>query len=124
MKCPKCGSDMEDVKIDHTTVQRCTLCKGMWFERGVLEYLKGSDEAAEIDIGDKEVGASMNEKGHIKCPDCYAPMIRMVVPDQTHIWYESCSKCFSTFFDAGELRDYVEKDIMDFFRDLMTPERK
>lgn len=114
---------MEDVKVEHVSVKRCTLCKGMWFERGKLEYLKGVEHAGDIDVGDGEVGVSMNEKSTISCPDCNAPMLRMVVPDQHHIWYESCSKCFSNFFDAGELRDYVEKDIMDFFRDLITRER-
>ena len=123
MKCPKCEAVMEDIVIEHADVKRCTLCKGMWFERGVLEYLKNYPEAANYDIGDEDVGQSMNEKSRINCPDCQAPMIRMVVPDQHHIWYESCSKCFSSFFDAGELSDYVEKDFMDVLKSLITPER-
>jgi Zn-finger nucleic acid-binding protein len=123
MKCPKCTGEMEDITIEHVKIKRCTLCKGMWFERGILEYFEDYDDVATVDIGDEEVGKSMNEKSHINCPDCNAPMLRMVVADQHHIWYESCSKCFSTYFDAGELRDYLKKDLLDFFKDLITPER-
>jgi Zn-finger nucleic acid-binding protein len=48
----------------------------------------------------------------------------MVDNDQSHIWFESCSECYGVFFDAGELMDYKEKNILDFFRDLFTSERK
>ena len=124
MECPKCTSLMEDVEVDEVIIKRCTYCKGLWFDRFKHKYLKGLDGSEEIDIGDPDVGKDFNKIEDIFCPDCSAPMIKMVVAQQSHIWYESCSKCFSVFFDAGEFKDYVEEDIIDFFKDLFTPERK
>ncbi len=74
-------------------------------------------------LGDSAFGKVFDRKGDICCPSCSATMIKMVVADQPHIHYESCSKCFSVFFDAGEFKDYVEKDIFGFFKDLMAKER-
>lgn len=124
MQCPKCKSAMEDVEIYEVIVERCTGCKGLWFDRSKHEYLKKMGDAGDIDTGDPGEGKVHNEQGNILCPGCFAPMIRMVVADQPHIWYESCSKCFSVFFDAGEFRDYLEKDFISYIKDLFTAERK
>ena len=124
MQCPKCKSEMEDIEIYEVIVKRCNLCKGLWFDRSKHEYLKDLDGSGEIDTGDPDIGRAFNKKDDIFCPDCFAPMIRMVIADQPHIWYESCSKCFSVFFDAGEFRDYVDKDITDIFKGLFAAERK
>ncbi len=124
MQCPKCDAEMEDVEIYEVIVKRCTSCKGLLFDRAKHEYLKQQDDSGEIDTGDEEFGKVFDKKDDIFCPDCSAPMIKMVVADQPHIHYESCSKCFSAFFDAGEFKDYVEKDIISFFKDLMAKERK
>jgi len=124
MQCPKCNTEMQDVEINAVTVKRCIGCQGLWFDRSKHEYLKDIKGSGDIDTGAADLGKVYNKKDEILCPDCFAPMIRLVVPDQKHIWYESCSKCFSVFFDAGEFRDYVHKDIGDVIRDLFTTERK
>ena len=123
MQCPKCNSDMEDLEIYDVIIKRCTLCKGLWFDRTKHEFLKDEKDSGDIDTGDKNIGRAFDKKDDIYCPGCSAPMIKMVVADQPHIHYESCSKCFSAFFDAGEFKDYVEKDIFSFFKDLMAKER-
>ena len=123
MDCPKCHSEMEEVEAHSVTVERCRRCKGLWFDRTKHEYLRDWKGARAIDTGDPDMGRSYNEISQILCPGCFAPMIRMVVADQHHIWYESCSKCFSVFFDAGEFKDYVRKDLVDIIQDLFTPER-
>lgn len=114
---------MEDVEFADVTVKRCTACFGLWFDHSKHEYLKDVDGASAIDLGDPAIGARYNERGPVFCPDCQAPMIGMVVAEQPHLWYESCSKCFSVFFDAGEFRDYTHKRIVDYFKDLFAKER-
>jgi predicted Zn-ribbon and HTH transcriptional regulator len=39
MKCPKCGHDMKDEKLESVTVDRCTYCEGVFFDAGELEHL-------------------------------------------------------------------------------------
>ena len=124
MECPKCTFEMEDVKVDRLTVKQCSYCKGLWFNSAKLEYLKNFKGSEKIDTGNPDIGKDFNKIENIFCPDCSAPMIKMVVAQQPHIWYESCSKCFSVFFDAGEFSDYIKKDITDILKDLFAPERK
>ena len=124
MECPKCAAEMEDVEIYEVIIKRCTSCKGLWFDRTKHEFLRQEKDSAEIDSGDTKFGKIFNKKGDIFCPGCSAPMIKMVVADQPHIHYESCSRCFAAFFDAGEFKDYVEKDIFDVVKDFMAKERK
>ncbi len=99
------------------------MCRGMWFDMLEHEHLKAIEGSESIDIGSDELGERYNKIDHIKCPACKSQLIRMVDRDQPHIWYEACTSCYGVFFDAGEFRDYKERTIMDFFRDLFAKER-
>ena len=124
MKCPKCASTMEQVVYQGIEVDRCTSCKGLWFDLGEDEALRTTQAAANLDIGDAREGDRLSEIDRYPCPRCSGTMVRMVDPGQSHIWYEKCSSCSGSFFDAGEFRDLSENTISDFFKDLFTPERK
>lgn len=124
MKCPKCNSPMEQVEYEGVEVDRCTACKGLWFDSGEKESLGSAKAAADIDVGDAHAGAELSEIDEYPCPRCSGSMIRMVDPKQSHIWYETCGACGGSFFDAGEFRDLSKKTVSDFFKSLFTPERK
>lgn len=124
MDCPKCGHLMEQVVYGDIEVDRCTLCKGLWFDLLEHEQLKAIPGAESIDTGDPSVGAIFNRDDRIDCPRCTGPMIRMVDPQQPHIWYESCGVCHGIFFDAGEFTDYKQHTFGDFFRRLRSAERR
>ncbi len=124
MNCPKCDSPTEPVQYGNITVDRCTNCKGIWFDMLEAEHLKEIEGSESIDIGDPKVGESYNEADKVNCPKCTGVMIRMVDLKQPHIWYESCPMCYGMFFDAGEFTDFKEETIMDFFRDIFAKERK
>jgi len=122
LRCPKCDSPMERVVRPSGHADRCTRCRGLWF--GMLEHERLKDAAEAIDIGDAEVGREYNHIDRIKCPACYeSQLIRMVDPQQPHIWFESCKRCYGRFYDAGEFRDFAEHTIAEFFRDFGAPER-
>ena len=114
----------EWVVYEGTEIDRCTYCKGIWFDAGEREALSNKQAAAALDTGSKRVGKQTNEIDHYRCPRCSGGMLRMVDPKQSHIWYEECSSCRGSFFDAGEFTDLSELKISDFFKGLVTPERK
>lgn len=124
MDCPKCGHAMEQVVYSDIEVDRCTLCRGLWFDLMEHEQLRELRGAESIDTGDPAVGAIFNRDDRISCPRCAGPMIRMVDPQQPHIWYESCGVCHGVFFDAGEFTDYKQRTVGDFFRRLRATERR
>lgn len=39
MKCPKCGSDLEEVNYKDVMIDTCKECKGIWLDHGELELL-------------------------------------------------------------------------------------
>jgi uncharacterized protein len=39
MKCPKCGGQMQEIRLDNVMVDKCSACEGVYFDRGELELL-------------------------------------------------------------------------------------
>jgi Zn-finger nucleic acid-binding protein len=118
MKCPKCQSDFEVVHLRDVEFDRCTQCRGLWFDmldKEDLLKIKGSEV---IDIGDEQVGETYNQIRDADCPKCGERMISMVDKDQFHIQYESCPSCYGSFFDAGEFRDLKEHTVVERFRQM------
>lgn len=70
MNCPKCSAEFKTISFNDIEVDRCTGCKGLWFDvlkKDDLLKIKGSES---IDIGDKQVGESYRDMRKIQCPKC------------------------------------------------------
>ena len=39
MKCPKCGHDLVEERVDPVTIDRCGNCEGVFLDRGELEEI-------------------------------------------------------------------------------------
>lgn len=124
MRCPKCRSDMVQITIDDTEVDRCSTCHGLWFDDGELEKLRTRGAAEVLDVGDASVGKQHNEIEDYRCPRCAGAMNRLVDPQQTHIWFEQCSSCRGSFFDAGEFTDLATLSFTDLFKRFVKPVRR
>ena len=119
MECPKCKSFMEKVTFHGIEVDRCTKCRGIWFDRLEKEALKRLEGSERVDVGDPKVGKEYNKIGKVKCPRCKTQMISMADAEQPHIRFEVCVICDGSFLDAGEFKDYKEETLLDFFKDLL-----
>ena len=69
MQCPKCNAKMEKVVFEGVEVDRCTSCRGIWFDFGEQKQLRDKKGAQVIDAGDSATGKKMNELSQIKCPN-------------------------------------------------------
>lgn len=121
MTCPKCNAAMQAVTVGEYEVDRCTGCGGLWFDLREHEHIAESKaDVARLDTGDASTGAAQNELRDVQCPACHVKMLKLSVPDQLHIKYESCPVCFGAFFDAGEFKDYASRTLAEqvgnFFR--------
>ena len=123
MRCPKCRTDMEQVDYEGIEIDRCNHCKGIWFDAGEREALRDNKAAIAVDTGDAKTGRQANEFDDYSCPRCSGAMVRVVDWHQTHIWYEECSSCSGSFFDAGEFVDLTQHTISDLFKRWSTPGR-
>ncbi len=118
MICPKCSGETEITSYDDIRVDRCTRCKGLWFQTGELAELRQDTWMADyiIDSGDARLGKKFNRIGNIHCPECSEDMIQEFDEDQPHILYESCPNGHGSFLDAGEFTDLVHKTFWDRFK--------
>jgi len=123
MDCPKCSAQMKKETYYDIEIDRCSNCRGFWFDEFEKSDLLQKEGIATIDDGDAETGKLYNRVDRIKCPRCDAPMIRLSDPKQPHIWFEECAVCGGSFFDAGEFKDLAEETIGDFFKALFRKER-
>ena len=39
MKCPKCGSDLDEINYQDVMIDKCSECNGIWLDKGELELL-------------------------------------------------------------------------------------
>jgi Zn-finger nucleic acid-binding protein len=115
---------MEQIDYEGTEIDRCIICHGIWFDAGEIEVLKDKQAAAAIDTGDAKVGKRSNTMDNYQCPRCSGAMAKVVDPEQTHIWYETCSSCNGSYLDAGELRDLSSLTISDIFKRIAAPVRE
>jgi Zn-finger nucleic acid-binding protein len=104
---------MEQVEYDGIEIDRCKNCRGIWFDAGESDMLRNREAAAAIDTGDPIRGKQTNEVNRYRCPRCNGGMLRKIDPQQTNIWYEECTSCRGSFFDAGEFADVSQRTISD-----------
>jgi len=102
-----------------TTVDRCTNCKGLWFDVGEAEVMEDKWMSDDVATGDPQVGKEHNKIRDINCPRCDKPMEKLTDPVQTHIEYEACAE-HGMYFDAGDFTDYKYETLLDIFRDFIS----
>ena len=124
MNCPKCSDGMEKVSQGGIEVDRCRGCGGIWFDLLEREKLAAQRGSARIDTGDPDTGEEFDEVDRVDCPVCHTRMIRMVDADQPHVRYGACKVCNGVFLDAGEFTDYKKETWLDFFKGLISKERR
>lgn len=39
MKCPKCGSELEEINYQNVVIDKCKDCQGIWLDHGEIELL-------------------------------------------------------------------------------------
>lgn len=127
MQCPKCEASMEEKNLStlkgSVKIDRCTNCKGLWFDIGEAEELKEKWMSDYIDSGDPKRGREQNKIRDINCPRCGKEMDKLTDPLQKHIEYEACQE-HGMYLDAGEFTDYKYETLVDLFRDFIFMLRK
>lgn len=127
MDCPKCQAVMEELSLDtlkgRLVVDRCTHCKGLWFDGGEAEQLKDKWMSDYIDTGDRALGKAHNRIRDINCPRCGKQMDKLTDPAQPHIEYEACEE-HGFYFDAGEFTDYKYETLLDYLRTFIAVIRR
>jgi len=111
LTCPKCTAPMEVVTVEEVYVDRCTGCRGIFFDICEHEDLAGlATEPFDLPPGAAGGRSAMDAIDNIRCPVCKVDMLRLVAVRKRDIRYEKCPMCSGVFFDAGEFTEYREEE--------------
>jgi len=114
---------MEEVTHGEVVIDRCTHCKGLWFDEDEAHHLKALEDSHLLDTGSPKEGWIWDSHADINCPRCGKEMEKSADPMQKHIWYEVCPE-HGMFMDAGEFTDFKFESLLDRFRSLIKGDRK
>jgi len=117
LTCPKCSAPMESIAFHDIHVDRCTACKGLWFDALEKDHLDELKDSASVDVGQSPAKAA-GAPAHMNCPVCHTRMIAMVDVKNPSVHFESCKVCYGLFFDAGKYREHKEHQTLSLFHEL------
>jgi uncharacterized protein len=104
MNCPRGDSPLEAKEINHTSVQACARCGGMFLEHGQLNAIAdptlGDLEYSTVDL---DSGKHTDEHGAFNCPRDNVPMAKVDFNVDTAIILDYCQSCHGFWIDGGEL---------------------
>jgi uncharacterized protein len=101
---------MEKVSFKQFQVDRCTSCKGIWFDEFERKDIQALDGSESLDVGDNSTQQDLLDPTRMPCPKCGGGrMIRMADLKKAEVSFHSCGVCGGSFFEAGEFRRLKER---------------
>jgi Zn-finger nucleic acid-binding protein len=108
-------------------LDRCFVCKGVWFDKGELGKLsrtKTKRKTIGSSINDYKIYKQLDEKGGV-CPRCKVPMRKMKGKQKLHkVTIDVCPKCCGIWLDGGEvnyaLKGNARQRFQNFWRYLWS----
>ena len=117
LACVRCATRPKLVTVTypgtHTSVEACTVCRGVWLTKEKLQAIHESlraivGEPGKSPAGDRtaQILAELQQapKGPV-CPTCKGPFEGIT---RKGMLLDRCVKCRATWFDAGELTTEIE----------------
>lgn len=112
MKCPVCKVTTTAVEHDKIELDYCSICHGVWFDRGELELLldtfTGGTAAKLIESLMQRPPKKVAEKT-MKCPICGKIMSKLDVGSGREIIIDACSAGHGLWFDGGESSEFFKQ---------------
>ena len=124
MNCPNCKTKKlsEKIKISDVLIDKCSSCKGLWFDKDELRLAKDKKlpdaKWLDIEIKDKSLNwfqidlwkdeIKFKAKKDIKlCPHCKIPLYKINYND-SKIEIDVCGVCKGIWLDAYELKKIIK----------------
>ena len=109
MNCPQCYTPLEQAMIGNTTIDYCSRCYGMWFDKGELQSAKDSKDRDlrwfDIDLW-KNPLEFRARKGARVCPRDRFDMYE-VEYGGSGVKVDVCGICEGVWLDRGEFKKIV-----------------
>ena len=112
MKCPRDATPLQPFMVEaRVQVDRCSICRGLWLDKGELEEIQQTierDHGKLIDMPHDTVGASFEQvrqerQGPARCPRCDAEMETREYGYNSQVMIDACPDGCGVWLDNGEL---------------------
>jgi len=102
MNCPKCRSlQMNPETYEGVEIERCPVCKGMFFDRGEIRALIEKQQGNVVDNLKFSPTSDVMDGMAAHCFRCEQDMVPVKAPGDVVI--NECPSCKGIFLDQGEL---------------------
>lgn len=122
MKCPSCDNvEMTRQVVEQVEIDRCPDCRGIWLDANELETLVETKPKALL-REDRAFKAEPGQAGvALKCPHCKGtPLIKLNSLHRPGTIVDSCTVCYGTWLNAGELSRLAGADLAGRLRRLFV----
>ena len=120
MNCPKCHAAMDHVRLNGIEIDRCSGCKGLWFDNGELRAMRAISDSEMLDLGLPALGFAFNGQHDIDCPRCQDIALLTERVNGGTVTVEHCPQCQGSFLDAGEFTAYKQRGMFAPLRTLYS----
>ena len=123
MKCPRCANvELAEATFDSVTVDRCPSCHGLWLDELELDAVLNSRPKGLLadDRAQRDASAKANTTTRINCPRCKGTyLIKLNSRHRPGTIVDSCTVCYGTWLDAGELTRLTQRGMFGWLKGLM-----
>lgn len=128
MKCPKCDKYLDEVVINHTKVDRCGRCGGIWFDQHELKHVQ-DERDFNLSWLDFDLWSDENKfkpsGSFIDCPRDGKPLFKIKY-GPSDVMVDVCLECRGVWLDKDELdkillelKEKVNKETLpEYLKDL------
>src|SRR3989304_1595600 len=120
MKCPQCGSGLVSVQFQTISVDKCPVCRGVWFDSGELSLLVQEMKKGELRV--EEPGPRAERSGPNLCPRCSERLLTFDYQYNANIPLNRCPACkgiWVPFHRFGAIKKLYESSQKVYQRDAV-----
>ena len=101
MNCPKCDECLSMVEVRGTQVDKCSACRGIWFDEKELETIMDVKPSELRPLSSRADNAYDRVRG--KCPRDGHDLMRVCSTRNADVVVDVCPECRGLWLDGGEL---------------------
>jgi len=108
--CPRCAAVLNESAVGKHRVIGCGGCGGLWLEHPTVDYLSANNDVELATAVQKRAGfvfRKLDCSALLTCPFCKTAMDRRSIEAPGYTTYVDVCKMHGTWFDSGELRQFI-----------------
>jgi Zn-finger nucleic acid-binding protein len=110
MDCPNCEIPLKSIKIGNVSLDECSRCRGIWFDKKELEEAKDEIDPdlrwMDLRIWHQSPSFHVTDQSQ-DCPKCNTAKMQMITYQEPDVDVLYCPACEGTWLNAGDLEKII-----------------